>query len=494
MADRLMILTLALRKVCGLPAHHSRFTFSSTCCDIKQARSQAGYNLSEARSVDVDGDSAGFIDCLPSGWQVEITESQPTEPLQDVAAELDARLADPLGTLPLTELCGVSTRVVIVSDDLTTPDTRMLMLQAVLRQLEHAGVDPDRVTMLIPSQAEGHIHGDDTPAAGTHGYAGRIHVVRHDPNDLRELDDLGIVEGAPLLVNYRAVEADVLIAISSMPLEDDTRDSGSAGMLAARLTGSATQRELRTTRFLDDQAEPAGLALPLLNRVAREVSRRAGLAFVVDAIVDARGCVLAMHAGAPNAVNDALLRELYAMRDAGAQSYAYDVLLPDSQQRSGLYDASLDAIRMSLMRNPVLMRGGSLILPVDAWADALEDSEESRAFYDALTNAPTPDRVIEQLHGRSLKKGEDRAYLLAHVMQRHHVIAAGAPREQLARNSHFVPANDVREAGELAESYAGHAPRALVVRHARRSLPAFAGPFYGSDPFDDALMEINGLE
>lgn len=195
-----------------------------------------------------------------------------------------------------------------------------------------------------------------------------------------------------------------------------------------------------------------------------------------------------------NAVNDAQMREMYALRDASVKSYTYDVLLPDTHQRSGLYDASRDAIRMSLVRNPVLMRGGSLILPVDGWADALEDSEESRVFYDALTNAPTPDRVIEQLQGRSLKKGEDRAYLLAHVMQRHHVIAAGAPREQLVRNSHFVPSQDVREAGELAESFAGHTPRALVVRHARRNLPAFAGPYYGSDPFDDALLEINGLE
>lgn len=442
----------------------------------------------------MDEDSAGFINSLPPGWQVEFTESQRTEPLHDLAAEVEMRLDNPLGTLPLTELCGSNTRVVIVTDEMPRQDTRALLLHGVLRQLERASVDPDRVTLLITSKANGHIHGEDAPVAGTRGFASRIHVVRHDPDDLRELDDLGTYEGVSLMVNYRAVEADLLISIGTIKLEDDAGDNGSAGMLAAGLTGANTQRELRTTRFLDDQVEPSEYALPLLNRVAREIARRAGLAFTVDAIVDAQGCPLAMRAGAPNAVNDALMRELYAMRDASVKSYTYDVLLPDSTHRSGLYDASLEAIRMSLMRNPVLMRGGSLILPIDGWADDQEDSEESRAFYDALTNAPTPDRVIEQLQGRSLKKGEDRAYLLAHVMQRHHVIAAGAPREQLARRSHFVPSKDVREAGELAESYAGHTPRALVVRHSRRSLPGFAGPYYGNDPFDDALMEINGMD
>ncbi len=442
----------------------------------------------------MDEDSAGFIDNLPHGWQVEFTESQRTDPLQDFAGEVEMRLDNPLGTLPLTELCGANTQVVIISDEMPRQDARAVLLHGVLRRLERAGVDPDHVTLLMTSEASGHIHGDDAPVAGMRGYASRIHVVRHDPDDLRELDDLGTYEGVSLMVNYRAVEADLLISIGAIRLEGDALDSGSAGMMAAGLTGAATQRELRTTRFFDDQVEPAEYSLSLLNRVSREINRRAGLAFVMDAIVDAQGCVLAVRAGAPNAVNDALMREVYAMRDASVKSYAYDVLLPDSNHRAGLYDASREAIRMSLVRNSVLMRGGTLILPVDGWADGLEDSEESRAFYDALTNAPTPDRVIEHLQGRSLKKGEDRAYLLAHVMKRHHVIAAGAPREQLARKSHFLPANDVREAGELAESYAGRAPRALVVRHSRRSLPGFAGPYYGNDPFDDALMEINELE
>lgn len=442
----------------------------------------------------MDEDSAGFINSLPPGWQVEFTESQRTEPLQDLAAEVEFRLDNPLGTLPLTELCGPNSRVVIVSDAVPRQESRATLLHAVLRRLERAGVDPDRVTLLIPSEANGHIHSDDAPVAGTRGYAGRIHVVRHDPDDLRELDDLGTYENVSLLVNYRAVEADLLIALGTLDLESDARDSGSAGLMAAGLTGAATQRELRTTRFYDDQVEAPGFALPLFHRVSREIARRAGLAFAVDVIIDAQGCALAVRAGAPNAVNDTLMREMYAMRDASVKSYAYDVLLPQSEQRSGLYDASLEAIRMSLMRNSVLVRGGSLILPIDSWADGHEDSEASRAFYDALTNAPSPDRVIEQLQGRSLKKGEDRAYLLAHVMQRHHVIAAGASREQLARNSHFVPSKDVREAGELAESYAGHRPRALVVRHSRRSLPGFAGPYHGNDPFDDALMEINGLD
>ena len=69
--------------------------------------------------------------------------------------------------------------------------------------------------------------------AGTRGYASRIHVVRHDPDDLRELDDLGTFEGVALMLNYRAVEAELLIAISPLKLEDDLRDNGSAGIRIA---------------------------------------------------------------------------------------------------------------------------------------------------------------------------------------------------------------------------------------------------------------------
>jgi hypothetical protein len=98
--------------------------------------------------------------------------------------------------------------------------------------------------------------------------------------------------------------------------------------------------------------------------------------------------------------------------------------------------------------------------------------------------------VVQQLQGRSLSQGEARAYMLARVMQRYHIIAAGR-QEQLARDLHFVPAASVREAAELAESLVGRRPHALVVQNALRTIPSFSGPYSGAGPREDELFELS---
>lgn len=440
---------------------------------------------------------------LPSNWQVEETSALPVEPLADLSAEVKAHLADPLATMSLADLTGPTTRVVIVCDEPPTHGTRATVLRSVLAQLERAGAgaDPHRITLLIATATTTQPGNTPVRADGDWvGIANHVNVVQHNPNDLSELDELGNFEGVPLTVNYRAAEADLLIAISVMQLDDAAFDTGSTGTLTNRLMSAATVRELHTTRFYDDRAEPSAYARPLFERVVREGARRAGLVFAIDAIDDAQGCAVAVRAGAPNAVNDALMQVMSNMREASAASSAYDIVLVDTGATQGLFDASTAAIRIGLARNPVLMRGGSLILMADAANDTHNDSDESRAFYDALSNATIPDQVILQLQGRSLQPGEDRAYLLAQVMQRNHVIVAGAQHDQLARASHFLSTPTVREAAELAESFADVRPKALIVRNASRSIPAFGGSYWGSDsandrdsdrdPIDDALIEL----
>jgi hypothetical protein len=445
--------------------------------------------LFDSEDVVVDPDPADSydVDGLPSEWHAESVDAYPTEPLANLRADIAAQLTNPLAALPLTDLCGVTTKVTVVCDAAPHRNTLSALLGGVLKELESAGVPPEQVTVLIPSQMDKFGAGDVALLGLVGSYASRIHPIRHDPDDVRELDDLGSFEGVQLAVNYRAVEADLLIAISVAKIEDYTRKGGSNAAVAVGMSGLATMREVRTTRFYDDRVDAPAYARPLFERVVREGARRAGLVFAVDALEDANGCVVAVRAGAPNAVNDALTELAMTMRDAPVASPTYDVVLAEPGPRNpfGLFDASRAAISIGLMVNPVLMRGGALILPIGR-SDG--DTATSRAFFEALTNAAEPEMVIQQLQGRSLDMGEARAYLLAHVMQRHHLIAAGR-QEQLARDSHFVPASSVREAAELAESFAGRRPRALIVRNPLRTSPTFSGRLDNADPEDDLLIE-----
>lgn len=454
-----------------------------------------GYNRRPSQGVDVYEEGRRFFISsysLPTQWQIEQTDITAAVPLAAVDEEVETRLSNPLNSLPLTDLCGANTDVVIVCDRAPRDEARLAILRGVLSHLERAGIAPERVTLLIAALNDEIPTDIASPPDAKSAldrlgdYASRIHIVQHDPEDVRELDDLGNFEGVPLTINYRAAEADLLIAIYAMQLDDDAYCAGSCATITLGVVGTPARRELRTTRFYDDRIEPSAHDLPILQRVLREGARRAGLMFAVGALVDAEERPLAIRAGAPVNVDDALADLSCTLRASNVGAPSYDVVLaePNWSGRAGgsLFDASLAAIHISLGRNPILMRGGPLILPIERRED---DSATARAFYDALTNAPSPESVIKQLQGRSLQAGEARAYLLAHAMQRHRLIIAGPQREHLTRDLHLLSSSSVREAAELAENFTGRHPRALIVRHALSTTPVFRGTLFTPDPFEE---------
>lgn len=445
-----------------------------------------------AKGVDVyEADGRPFISSysLPAHWQVDEADIAATVPLTAIDEEIETQLSNPLNSLPLTDLCSANAEIVILCDRLPQDDVRMAALRGVLSHLNRAGIAPERVTLLVAalddetSDSVEPSHGLGATLDRLGDYGRQIHVVWHDPDDVRELDDLGTFEGVPMTINYRAAEADLLIAIYAMRLDDDAACVSSCATVTLGIVGAPARRELHTTRFYDDRIEPSAEGLPLFQRVMREGARRAGLVFAVGALVDADGRPLAIRAGAPVNVDDALAGLASRLRESDIGAPTYEVVLaePIWSGRAGgsLFDAGLAAIHLSLGRNPILARGGSLILPVRS---SEADSAAARAFYGTLMRASSPEQIIERLNGRSLGFGEARAYLLAHVMQRHRLIVAGPrPGEDLVRNLRILSSSSLREAAELAENFTGKHPRALIVRHALSTIPVFRGVAFPGD-------------
>ena len=80
---------------------------------------------------------------------------------------------------------------------------------------------------------------------------------------------------------------------------------------------------------------------------------------------------------------------------------------------------------------------------------------------------------MQLLNRRTLKPGEDRAYLLAKAMAHYRVMVVGHDMDDIARTNHMLSARDLREAADLAEALAGHRPRALSIARASYTQPVF---------------------
>ncbi|MDW8053767.1 MAG: hypothetical protein RMJ86_04405 [Anaerolineae bacterium] len=417
---------------------------------------------------------ASVVRHLPARWHIETVAAPRNGVALDAESASAAALARPRAGLPLRELAQGKRNTVIALDAFPADPLRQTLLRAVLRELQ-AEAQSQPTLLLAADTAPSPV---DLPA----DLRAQVRLLWHDPQDQRDLDTIGVFEGITFWLNYHVLAADLLIAISVLRIDDETTHAGCYHTLL-RLTARSTQQDLREARFFDGSAE-SGTEVSLLERALHELARRAGLSFALEALEDEQGRLLAVFAGMPSGVRAAMQRRIAELREAPVRHAAYDALVLAAPRRrpQSLFEAASTVVSQGLSPTSVLAHDGVLIVPVTG--DMGDQSAAAQAFYDALTNADSPEQAVHLLRGRALREGEERAYLLAHLMQRHRVIAVGAPHERLARNSHFIPARNLMEALEITESLVDHPPRVLLIKRPRVTRPVFS-PFLAT--LDDIL-------
>jgi nickel-dependent lactate racemase len=133
-----------------------------------------------------------------------------------VAALVEAALDRPAEGPPLAELARGKRRVTVLVPDATRKASLPEVLPPLLGRLFQAGVGPDEITVLV--------------ACGTHPAAGGaqlaalvgplpagVRVLQHDARDESALVRVGVLgSGEPVRLHRAAVEADLLVAVSTV--------------------------------------------------------------------------------------------------------------------------------------------------------------------------------------------------------------------------------------------------------------------------------------
>lgn len=147
--------------------------------------------------------------------------SLPLPPAEDLSAEVDRALEEPLDTPPLRELARGRRRVVVAFDDPTVPCYAPLWstaVPAVLRTLAEAGVPEDGVSLLCANALHrkftleelGAILGADLVGS----FAARGAIACHDGE--RDCVPVGTTErGEPVDLSRAAVDADLVVYVNA---------------------------------------------------------------------------------------------------------------------------------------------------------------------------------------------------------------------------------------------------------------------------------------
>lgn len=417
-----------------------------------------------ARELDAqDAVEGNFARDFPSNWQVDYAEACAPAQIacEQLAVATAAALADPIAALPLRDLSQSAATVTLVCDAL--PLTAIAtMLPVVLAEIP----DTAQVTVLVG----GAVFADSARAVVNE----HVQVVVHDADDAAAHNDLGNVQGVPVRISHIAAEADVLVALTAVKPATGWLYTNAATSLINTAAARHTQSELTTAHFLDEAATWTGRLQDLPQQhLAREIAKRAGLAFSIELVLDDAERVLAVYAGNPDAVFAASLAVAQEARAALVPHDDYDVVFAITPQAQTIYQVSAAVVALGKQSTSPLMHGGLIVVRANVTAPGDDGGGDAEDFYDALMLAREPDGVLRALGRSNLRPGQGQAYQLAQTIAQHRVMVVGKDIDDLARACHMLPARNWQEALDLTESLVGHRPRVLVVVRPEYTLPLF---------------------
>ena len=402
---------------------------------------------------------------LPSGWRLDAIELEPIKPLLAPSASVEAALADPLNSPHLNELAGPGDHVCVAFPDPTALCPDHILVPALLRELEQAGVHDQDITLLCASGPHGRTSLQQKVAMLGAEVAERYRVLDHN---VGEVVHAGQWRGIPLTVNRGTLEADLLIATGVVAPDLYAGYSGGADTVAIGCAGEATLEALHSPDFLQDtRVRPGRILGNPLQEAMYSVTQRTGLRFVLNAILDPTGQIVDVQAGDPFLVHQHLVFSASSMYNRPVPQI-YDAVIADltPPHEDSLYQAILGA----LFASAAVRAGGVILLPART-SKAAGEVASAKNFYCALSSTRSLDALTDELWERGCRPGEARAFQLAQLLEQNEVIVIGSEFPEIVEACHLQAAADMEEAIDMTRWLLGNDLDVLSIPHALHTIP-----------------------
>jgi nickel-dependent lactate racemase len=238
--------------------------------------------------VKLEYGKTGLVVDLPERHVVRTLAYKDARPLADPAAALAACLEQPNGTPPLASLAHGRTSACILVCDITRPVPNQLILVPMLATLEAAGIERDRITILVATGLHRPNEGAELVEMLGPEIAAGYKIENHHGKRLDEHVHLGrSPRGVPVWIDRRYVEADLKIATGLIEPHLMAGFSGGRKLICPGIAALETVKVWHGPQFLEHPNADCGILEG--NPVHEEntwIARRAGCDFIVNVVLD----------------------------------------------------------------------------------------------------------------------------------------------------------------------------------------------------------------
>lgn len=396
---------------------------------------------------------------------IAVAEPAPVPGAADAREEVRRALAEPIGTMRLSEMARGRRDAVIVVNDITRPYPGRLMAEEILKELAAAGMKDEQITFLV---AYGQ-HRDNTPEEliGMYGeeLTSRFRFVHHHANDPQANVVLGeTAGGVSVSVDRVFAQADLRILTGCIAPHQFAGFSGGRKSVIPGIAGIDAIRRHHSFPIRPEAISLGRLEGNRFHEEALEAARLAGVDFIVNSVDNTRRELVRCVAGD---LKEAFLAGTELSRKIWTVSIperpGIVVVSPGGYPRDFDLHQSQKAIGCAEM---VLEAGGGVVL----CAECPDGAGKPGAL---LKAAASPDELIDDFVTHGLKpNGNGKAYMLARAAKRYRIILAGSRIPSAELREMFMDGRDtVEEAVALLLQELGEQTPVLVIPNASEIIP-----------------------
>ena len=379
---------------------------------------------------------------------------------RDQAAIVKEALQHPIESPRLSEVARGKRHVLVITSDHTRPVPSRITLPALLAEIR-SGNPQAEITILVASGMHREMTQEEQLERFGEEIAARERIVVHRAADDGEMAYFGVLpSGGELWLNRLAAEADLVVAEGFI---EPHFFAGFSGGRKAILPGIASRRTVmynHNARFIrDPRARQGILEGNSIHADMAYAAQRAGLAFILNVLVDGNKRIVEAVAGDP------VLAHREGCRRCEAACRAEPVVSDIAITSNGGYplDQNLyQSVKGMTAAERCVRPGGAIIL-----CAALGDGHGGEAFFRWFSERDGPEAVARDIEGVPPEKttpDQWQAQILARVMCRARCwFVTGESDRSLVEDMHMRWAPDVDTALAEASALLGQQASVTVI-------------------------------
>jgi nickel-dependent lactate racemase len=248
--------------------------------------------------------------------------------------------------------------------------------------------------------------------------------------------------------------------------------SGGGKTLAVGAAGEALIAHTHGPAFVDNPDTRLGrIEGNPFQAAVIEAARRAGLRFILNVVLDDNQRILRVAAGHPELAFQELVTFARSIYEVPIHSQ-YDIAIGGVgfPKDSNLYQTSRAPSYLFFAPTSVVRPGGFLIIPARC-EDGAGDGVGERRFLAAMREAPSIQFILEEARRNGYPPGQQRAFVMAKVLEKAHVMIVGSECPDLVAACKMTPVATMEQALDTAANELGPSCNVLIVPHALLTLP-----------------------